>query len=118
MIRTLLLHFVVLKCSNTGNVLTDHIHAQFRGIECKESETYTLPFTRKVHKAFANSTIENCAKAVPICTSLIHNTYELCSSCCADSSCVCMSQADLTAANNHTVLSFAACGAVRIGRIM
>ena len=77
-----------------------------------------ISFTRKVHKALAKSTQENCVKAGPICTSSTHNKYELFSVCYADSSCVCMSQAGFMAANNHTVFSFAACGAVRVGRTM
>ena len=75
-------------------------------------------FTRRVHKAFANTSHDMLDKAIPICTSSVHNKYDLCSSCCADRSCVCMSQAEVTASYNPTVPSCAACGAIRIGRTM
>ena len=31
-----------LTCSHTGNVLADNVHAECRGIDCNDSETYTF----------------------------------------------------------------------------
>ena len=45
-----------LTCSNTGNVLTDHVHAECRGIDCKDSEIYFV-----VHSQAAQGFWENCS---------------------------------------------------------
>ena len=90
-------------------MLTDHVHAECRGIDCKSSEKYTFSFTRKIHRAFMKSTHDNIDKVVPICTASRENTYELFSSCCSDLSCICVAHsAELTAATNITARSFAA----------
>ena len=46
-----------LTCSNTGNVLTDHVHAECRGVDCKDSETHTFSLTRRVHRFFVGNTL-------------------------------------------------------------
>ena len=98
-----------LTCSNTGNPLSDHVHAECRGVDCKESEKYTFSFTRRVHRAFMKTTQDNVDKLVPICTTSQHNTYELFSCFCSDPTCVCLSQtASETALNFPTTFPSAA----------
>ena len=47
-----------LTCSNTGNVLTDHVHAECRGIDCKDSEKYTFV----IHKQGSQSIHEHYSR--------------------------------------------------------
>ena len=54
-----------LTCSNTGNVLKDHVHAECRGIDCKNDERYTFSFTRRVHRAFRKRPMEALTKLFP-----------------------------------------------------
>ena len=66
-----------ITCSNTGNVLTDHVHAEFRGVDCKESEKYTFSCTRRVHNVLSKTIIDDSKKPVPNCTSSCSNACDL-----------------------------------------
>lgn len=116
-------HFVALrglKCTNTGNVLTDHIHAECRGIDCKESEKYTFSCTRKVHKAFGKI-LKNIMLELFLS---VHHLLTIDTSCFHHAVttlfCICMSSqsAELTVSSDPTVCTFASCGAARVGRAM
>ena len=97
-----------LTCSNTGKILTDHAHAECRGVDCKYSEKYTFSFTRKVHSAFGTTAHENIDEAIPICTSSLHNKCGFLSSCCADRSCIFVWSRCFTAPYNQTAKASAA----------
>ena len=38
-----------LQCSNTSDPVTDHKHAECKGVDRKESESYTFKYIRIVH---------------------------------------------------------------------
>ena len=63
-----------LQCSNTGNPATEHHHAECKGVNSKESESYTFKFTRRVHKV--------CSKTAS--THDIRNSIDMCNAYCFD----------------------------------
>lgn len=50
-VSNILPEFRKYKCPNSGS-LTDHIHGQCRGDNCKQSETFVWETVRVAHKAF------------------------------------------------------------------
>ena len=66
-----------LQCSNTGDPATDHQHAECKGIDGKESESYTFKLPRIVHKSFRKTA----------CTTDTKHSINMCNAYCLDDWC-------------------------------